>query len=97
MSAASPAEGTSTIEEVRAKPGIIRIATEYPNLAEYFALNLRLRRFSIFPLWGAAEVYPPESADLALVCGTIEELLHYGLVPVSQVLSVSACLIANQE
>jgi ATP phosphoribosyltransferase len=95
--AASPAKGTSTVEEVRAKPGIIRIVSEYPNLAESFALNLRLRRFSIFPLWGAAEVYPPESADLALVCGTTKELPLYGLVPISQVLSVSAFLIANRN
>ncbi len=95
--AASPAEGASTVEEVRAKPGIIRIASEYPNLAESFALNLRLRRFGIFPLWGAAEVYPPESADLALVCGTPEEFPLYGLVPISQVLSISAFLIANRN
>ena len=95
--AASPAEGVSTVEEVRAKPGIIRIASEYPNLAESFALNLRLRRFGIFPLWGAAEVYPPESADLALVSGTTKELPIYGLMPVSQVLNVNAFLIANRD
>jgi ATP phosphoribosyltransferase len=89
--------GISTLEEVRDKPDIIRIASEYPNLAEFFALNLRLRRFSIFPLWGAAEVYPPESADLALVSATTEELLYYGLVPVSKILSVSAFLIANKN
>ncbi len=95
--AAGSSNGLSTIEEIKTKAGIIRIASEYPNLAESFALNLRLRRFGIFPLWGAAEVYPPESADLALVCGTIKELAGYGLVPVSKVLSVSACLIANRS
>ena len=95
--AAGSSDGISTIEEAKTKPGIIRIASEYPNLAESFALNLRLRRFSIFPLWGAAEVYPPESADLALVSGTTEEFLRYGLVPVSKVLHVSACLIANKS
>jgi ATP phosphoribosyltransferase len=95
--AASSAARVSTVDEVRAGPGIIRIASEYPNLAESFALNLRLRRFSIFPLWGAAEVYPPESADLALVCSSIEELPLYGLAPVSQVLSVNAFLIANRD
>jgi ATP phosphoribosyltransferase len=95
--AASPAEGISTVEEVRARPGIIRIASEYPNLAESFAINLRLRRFGIFPLWGATEVYPPESADLALVSGTTEELSLYRLVPVSQVLNVNAFLIANRD
>jgi len=95
--ATSRSEGASTGEGVQAKPGIIRIASEYPNLAESFALKLRLRRFSIFPLWGAAFVYPPESADLTLVRGTTEELLHYGLLPVSKVLSVSAFLIANRN
>ena len=52
--AASRSEGASAVEEAQAKPGIIRIASEYPNLAESFALKLRLRRFSVFPLWGAA-------------------------------------------
>jgi len=95
--AASRAEGASTVEEVQAKTDIIRIVSEYPNLAESLALNLRLRRFSIFPLWGAAEVYPPENADLALVCGTAEELPDYGLVPLREVLSISAFLIANRS
>jgi len=95
--AANRSEGASAGEEVQAKPGIIRIASEYPNLAESFALKLRLRRFSVFPLWGAAFVYPPESAELTLVRGATEELLHYGLVPVSKVLSVSAFLIANRN
>ncbi len=96
--AASRSEGVTTVEELQAKPGIIRIASEYPNLAESFALNLRLRRFSVFPLWGAAEVYPPESADLALVSVRIEaELLNYGLVAVSKILNGSTFLIANRN
>jgi len=88
----------ATAEEIQAKPGIIRIASEYPNLAESFAANLRLRRFSVFPLWGAAEVYPPESADLALIPGKIgQELFDYELVPISNVLNFSAFLIANRN
>ncbi len=70
----------------------IRIASEYPNLAESFALNLRLRRFSVFPLWGGAQVYPPESADLAI----ISELNH-GLAPISEILRYNAFLIANED
>ena len=94
--AASRLSGVSTVGELLAKPGIVRLAGEYPNLAESFALRFRLRQFSIFPLWGAAEVYPPESADLALIpAGWEGELLSYGLVPVSKVLDFSACLIAN--
>jgi ATP phosphoribosyltransferase len=95
--AAGSPEGVATIEEVKTRAEIIRIVSEYPNLAESFALKSRLRRVSIFPLWGAAEVYPPENADLALVRGTIDELAGYGLAPLSKVLSVSACLIANKS
>jgi ATP phosphoribosyltransferase len=94
--AASPAGGLDTIEAIRARTGVVRIASEYPNLAGHFAINRRLRRFSVFPLWGAAEAYPPESADLALVCATREGLAECGLVPVAEVLNVGACLIANR-
>jgi ATP phosphoribosyltransferase len=88
----------ATVAEVQAKPGIIRIASEYPNLAESFAVNLRLRRFSVFPLWGAAEVYPPESCDLVLIPGEAEEQLsNYGLAPVAKVLGFSAFLVANKS
>ncbi len=93
---ASRLSGAATVRELGLKSGIIRIASEYPNLAESFALKSRWRRFSVFPLWGAAEVYPPESADLALIpVKTGEELSSYGLVKVSKVLEGGAFLIAN--
>ena len=97
---ASQSEAAVTVEEMQAKTDVIRIASEYPNLAESFAANLRLRRFNIFPLWGAAEVYPPENADLALIPGKVgAEALNFNndLVPVSKVLSFSAFLIANKN
>ena len=94
---AASAVGKATVEALRARRETIRIASEYPNLAEFFAINARLKHFSVFPLWGGAEVYPPESADLALVGGTTEDFPPYGLMPISQVLSISAFLIANRE
>ncbi len=95
---ASRSGAVSTMAEMQAKGGIIRLVSEYPNLAESFALKNRLRRFSIFPLWGASEVYPPESAELALVAGRIgEEIFNHNLVPVSDILGFSACLIANKS
>jgi len=96
--AISALEGVSIMEEVKAKQVIIRIASEYPNLAESFALRNRLSRFNIFPVWGGAEVYPPENADLALIRAKTEtELNNYGMVPVSKVLSFGAFLIANRS
>jgi len=78
--------------------GAVRIASEYPNLAELWALRQRLKQFNTFPLWGGAEVYPPESAELALISGMSgESLFAYGLVSLDEVLSYGACLIANSD
>ncbi len=93
---AASAAGKATVESLRARPGTIRIASEYPNLAESFAINMQLRHFSVFPLWGGAEVYPPESADLALVGGADDDF-PFSLAPISRVLGVSAFLIANRH
>jgi len=95
---ASQSEVIPTLEEMPAKRGIIRIASEYPNLAESFALKNRLKWFSIFPLWGAAEVYPPESAELALISGRADEgIFNHDLLPISNILDFSAYLIANRS
>jgi len=90
--------GIPGVGGMKAEQSVIRIASEYPNLAEFLALNLRLRWFSIFPLWGAAEVYPPDSADLALIPGQKDEAaLNHDLMPVCSVLGFSAYLIANRN
>jgi ATP phosphoribosyltransferase len=75
-----------------------RIVSEYPNVAQRVALENRLRRFKIFPVWGAAEAYPPEDADLAVLWGRSgSELRSRGLVPVLKVLPTIAFLIANER
>ncbi|MFC2067842.1 ATP phosphoribosyltransferase [Chloroflexota bacterium] len=84
--------------ELQMRSDVIRIVSEYPNLAESFAAKLRLKRYCVFPLWGASEVYPPESADLALLDGKIEgKSFDYGLMQVCKVLGFSAYLIANRN
>ena len=76
--------------------GTVRIASEYPNLAERVAGELRLRWFSIFPLWGAAEGYPPENAELVLLPRkTDREIAEAGLKPVAKLIDFKACLIGN--
>jgi ATP phosphoribosyltransferase len=95
--AASTAVKTPSLEDLPASTDIIRIVSEYPNIAEAFALNLRLKRFGVFPVWGAAEAYPPENATLVLVTGSTDEtMLNNGLKPLQKVLSFSAYLIANR-
>ncbi len=78
--------------------GNVRIASEYPNLAEALALEMRLKRFSVFPLWGGAEVYPPENAELALVRGAVgQRRFDYGFESRREVRRYGACLIANRD
>jgi ATP phosphoribosyltransferase len=92
------AASASPPEELFQNGATLRIASEYPNLAESFALKKRLSRFCIFPVWGAAEVYPPENADIVLLAtGDGTELTDYGMVPVGRVLDFSAYLIANRD
>lgn len=76
--------------------GSLRIASEYPNLAETYALRQRISRFSIFPVWGGAEVYPPENADMVLL-SNIRGFPETNLVSADQVLDYSAFLIANRR
>ena len=90
--------GISSIDELLAKRDNWRIVSEYPNLAQSFALNLRMKAFKIFPIWGAAEVYPPEDASLAILWAKNEnEIQTQGLIPLMKLFSVTAFLIANRE
>lgn len=75
-----------------------RIVSEYPALAEAAAYRMRLKRFRIFPLWGSAEAYPPENADLAILKAKDTKTLQLlNLHPVSKIARSSACIIANSD
>jgi len=95
---AASARGPITdLNELSGKRSGCRIVGEYPNLSEAFALDLRMRRFRVFPVWGAAEVYPPENADLAVLWGrSTAHIAALGLVPLQELLPVSAFLVANR-
>ena len=95
--AASYTVGTPSLNDLVIGQEIVHIVSEYPNIAEAFALNLRLKRFSVYPVWGAAEAYPPENATLALVAGSVDEnMLNNGLKSLRKVLNFNAFLIANR-
>jgi ATP phosphoribosyltransferase len=76
----------------------LRIVSEYANIAEALAMGLRLSSYRVFPVWGSAEAYPPEDADLALVAADDEAAVrHLGLAPLHRLLESSAWLIANRD
>lgn len=77
---------------------IVRIVSEYPNIAETVARKARLGRYRIFGVWGAAEAYPPEDADLALIAASDAAAVEaHGLRAIGPVLESSAWLIANRR
>ena len=95
--AASAQSDINDLPKAVASDELISLASEYPNLAETLALNLRLKHFNIYPLWGAAEIYPPENAEFVLLA-TREGKEFEGsyLKPLQKVLESSAYLIANK-
>jgi ATP phosphoribosyltransferase len=94
---ASPSD-INSLEALTSHSESIRIVTEYPNLAEWFALKQRLRRFQIFPSWGRSGVFPPENAELAIITSNSpDKLRELGLAPVYSILESSAYLLANRN
>jgi len=88
--------GPARLAQLAGRRGL-RLVSEFPDLAEAFALAARLPAYRIFPVWGAAEAYPPEDADLAVVvAASEEELLFQGLVPLHRLLSGPPWLIAHR-
>jgi ATP phosphoribosyltransferase len=74
----------------------VRIASEYGNIADAFARSARLARYRVQAVWGAAEAYPPEDADCAIVSATSADALREaGVEPLFEILQDSAWLIAN--
>ncbi|MCX6007612.1 MAG: ATP phosphoribosyltransferase [Chloroflexi bacterium] len=87
-----------SLEEMATSAKTWRIVTEYPALAEAAAYKMRLKKFRIFPLWGSAEAYPPENADLAILKVNDEKALKaLNLLPVCQIAESSACIVANRD
>ncbi len=96
--ATSKFSGLHSVEDIKTKSGPVRIVSEYPNLAEAFALKLRLSDFRIFPVWGATDAYPPEHADLAIVSAlSVEAMTEKELIPIAKILSGNAWLIASRN
>jgi ATP phosphoribosyltransferase len=79
-------------------PVTLRIVSEYPNLSEVCALNLRLKKFKIFPVYGAAEAYPPENADLVIIkTEDVQQIKDRDLIPLKMLLQSNATLILNKK
>jgi len=93
--AAGAATSLRRLEDIGSFPRV-RIASEYPNIAEAFARAARLRAYRVQAVWGAAEAYPPEDADLVVVAAPAGQAApDNALQPLFTLLDSSAWLIGN--
>jgi ATP phosphoribosyltransferase len=87
-----------SVRDLHKKNDFITIVSEYPNLAEHFAVQNRLRRFKVFSAWGSVEAYPPEHADVVILSAyDPESLLSMGLFNISCELESDLALIVNRK
>ena len=77
--AAGPVSGGGRLADIARLPAV-RIASDYPNLAESFAMAARLPRYRVQSVWGAAEAYPPEDADAVVIVAPNENAVRAWLV-----------------
>ena len=78
-----------------AAAGTVRIATEYPNLTGRYLNALRMPDYRVFTVWGQAEAWPPEDAELAVCPAQAAE--GEGLATLAVVQGGGARLIGNRE
>ena len=79
-----------------ASGGVVRVATEFPNLTQRSMTWMRMPNYRLFEVWEQAEAWPPEDAELA-VCAPTAAAAADGLSVVGEVHRGGAWLIANKR
>jgi ATP phosphoribosyltransferase len=76
---------------------VLRIAAEYPGLADHYARSRHMWRYQIIPIAGASEGYVPEDAEL-LIEGTEtgRTLAENGLKAIDLLFRSTTCVIARK-
>jgi ATP phosphoribosyltransferase len=75
---------------------ILRVASEYTNLADKYARDNHLSPYRLIPTWGASEAFLPEDADLLIEnVQTGRTLAQHNLKIIDTIFESSACLIGN--
>ena len=90
---AAAAPGVSLRDLAARRP--LRVVTEYPNLSARYLNRLRVPDYRLFEVWGSAQAWPPEDADVAIVDGVT--LAGEDLAPLDEVHRGGAWVIANRE
>ena len=75
--------------------GAVRVATEYPNIAQHFLAHARVPDYRLFEVWAQAEAWPPQDAEMAV--GPRKAVEKEGLEIYGEVHRGGVWLIANRE
>ncbi|HZQ35108.1 MAG TPA: ATP phosphoribosyltransferase [Dehalococcoidia bacterium] len=100
VDAALPA---NTIEEAldawrRAGRGSVRIASEYPNIADHYARSRHFGRYQVMPVAGASEGFVPEDAEVLIEGSeTGKSIAANNLKIVEAVFESTNCLITGRR
>jgi len=87
-----------SVQDLTARYDFVTIISEYPNLAEDFAIRHRLKKFKIFSAWGRTEAYPPEHADVVILAAYDESALNrIGLHKISKESESALCIVINRK
>ena len=78
-----------------ASAGTVRVATEYPNLAQHFLAHARVPDYRLFEVWAQAEAWPPQDAELCVA--PRKAALKEGLEIYGDVHRGGVWLIANRD
>lgn len=87
-----------SLDDLKETTAFLTIISEYPNLAEDFAIRHRLKKFKIFSAWGRVEAYPPEHADVVILAAPNQSALtQSGLCKITKELTSGLCIVINRN
>ncbi len=75
--------------------GVVRVATEYPQIAHHYLTRLRVPDYRLYEVWAQAEAWPPRDAELAIASASA--VAKEGLAVLGTVHRGGVWLIANRE
>lgn len=77
---------------------VLRVASEYVNIADRYVRERHLSPYRVIPTWGASEAFLPEDADLLIEnTQTGTTLARHNLRIIDEIFSSQACLIVNRQ
>jgi len=94
-----PAEDINSWQQLCKKSRVAcRVASEYINIADYYARSNRLGRYRIIPTWGATEAFLPEDADILIEnTETGSTIARHNLKIIDTLFESTACLIGGTK